>query len=95
MYTRPRFIGQRLMFVGAFERTGTKRNRKKTVLLKHVAGQQGNPIADHLWFNFTKGFEGMRLRKGQFVQFSATVASYRKRWLADYKLERQRQISLR
>ncbi len=70
----------RQTFIGTFERFGEKTGYKgyplKTVLLVAVQDTQGKEVTDHLWFNFTKGFEGIELKKGDQVMFDARVKKY-------------------
>ena len=68
-------------FSGIFIRTGIKNGYKypeETVLLKDVRDSSGKIVADHLWFNLTKGFQAANLRNGDIVQFDARVAVYQK-----------------
>lgn len=68
-------------FTAKFERFGSKSGWKgpeMTVLLVDVKNDQGKVVSDHLWFNFTKGFEKLNLEKGDIVQFSARVREYEK-----------------
>jgi hypothetical protein len=71
--------GQRARFTGVFERFGEKRNFgyvKRTLLLKDICDENGNPVTDHLWFNLTKGFGALALQPGDRVQFFARVKPY-------------------
>lgn len=73
--------GNRQTFYGEFVRLGTKRGYKgteETVLLRSIYDSFGKFITDHLWFNFTKGFEKLNLKEGDKVQFDARVKSYTK-----------------
>ena len=91
-------INQRLTFVGRFNRLGTKRGYYEdveTVLLTDITTAKGKPICDHLWFNLTKGFMGLELKKGDRIQFDARVKEYTKGYFGrreevesytDYKL---------
>lgn len=80
-------------FIGTFERLGSK-NRwygQRTVLLKDIKNKEGKVITDHLWFNLTKGFHKLHLRKGDIIQFDARVKAYVKGYdkidrKIDYKL---------
>ena len=103
--------GLRQSYVGVFERYGQKRRYKPkkvngewvdfdtTVLLKDITDLNGRPICDHLWFNFTKGFESLKLIEidsGVSIQFDARSKQYVKgyvnhrEWIdereVDYKL---------
>jgi len=73
--------GVRDIFTGTFERFGVKNGWagvEKTVLLKDIKNKNGDIISDHLWFNFTKGFENLQLEKGDIIQFEARVKEYYK-----------------
>lgn len=66
-------------FYGTFVRFGIKngyRGTEKTVLLKDVKTEDGVIVTDHLWFNFTKGFEKLNLEEGMVVKFDARVSEY-------------------
>lgn len=69
-------------FTGVFVRMGSKqgfRGMLQTVLLKDIRGEDGLLVTDHLWFNFTKGFQALReIREGDVIQFDARVKSYEK-----------------
>lgn len=71
---------ERKIFIGAFERYGIKSGYKhplKTVLLLDITDEDGNEITDHLWFNFTKGFEQLgELKKGDKIKFRARSKRY-------------------
>lgn len=85
-------------FYGKFERFGTKTNYKtgkpeKTLLLLDIRTRSGKVVTDHLWFNFTKGFEKVDVKKplkqGDLLRFDARVRSYTKGYEKDqfdYKL---------
>ncbi len=105
------YRGQRLSFTGIFVRFGTKRNFKgypeKTVLLKDVRTSGGEQVTDHLWFNYTKGFEALKLIEGVQVSFDARVQLYKKGYrgrdiekecenppATDYKLSRPTKIKI-
>ena len=71
----------RTTFTGTFERFGTKsgyHGPETTVLIKGVKDSNGKIVADHLWFNYTKGFEDANLSEGDTVQFDARVKMYEK-----------------
>lgn len=96
----------RLTFTGTFERTGIKRGYKgplETVLLLNVKDEEGNEVADHLWFNLTAGFARLGLKQGDVVQFNGRVEAYEKGyfgrredvyapWSIDYKISRPTRI---
>lgn len=71
----------RASFTGTFERIGTKSSfgyLKQTVLLKDIKDSAGKIVADHLWFNLTKGFASLGLSQGDTVTFDARVKKYEK-----------------
>ncbi|HWY11337.1 MAG TPA: hypothetical protein VN026_08430 [Bacteroidia bacterium] len=75
--------GKRGKFYGVFERYGTKTNWKgypeDTVLLKDIKDLTGKIVADHLWFNLTKGFEKIgQMIEGDIIQFEARAKPYTK-----------------
>ena len=100
--------GQRETFTGIFVRLGKKRAFRgpdlKTVLLKEVRDATGRTVTNHLWFNWTKGFErAWPLREGDVIQFDARVQRYTKGYQGrrenvyrpaetDYKLSRPTKI---
>ena len=69
-------------FVGTFVRKGSKNGYKgpePTLLLKDVKDLSGKYITDHLWFNYTKGFQKLgELKEGDVVQFDARSKAYEK-----------------
>lgn len=70
---------ERHIFYGTFERFGTKSGYKgilKTVLLIDVKDEHEQIVTNHLWFNFTKGFEKLNLQKGDKVKFCGRVQPY-------------------
>ena len=72
----------RSTFTGVFERFGKKSGWtsefETTVLLKDIRDSSGELVADHLWFNYTKGFAKLQLEKGDQVRFDARVKGYLK-----------------
>ena len=75
--------GKRGKFYGVFERYGSKTNWKgypeDTVLLKDIKDLNGKIVADHLWFNLTKGFEKIgEMNEGIIIAFEARVKPYTK-----------------
>lgn len=87
--------GQRKKFKAIFSRLGTKTNYKgysePTVLLTSVIDPETNtPVADHVWFNFTKGFETAGLSTGVTVEFEARIKTYKKGYVnSRYRINRQ------
>lgn len=108
--------GERKTFTGTFTRFGKKSRYKPkkvgdewiafdvTVLLVDVKDNDGNPVTDHLWFNYTKGFENLgNLQEGDVIGFDARVEPYIKGYVnqrecidereVDYKLTRPTKFS--
>jgi hypothetical protein len=99
---------QRKKFIGTFERFGFKRAYRgpdlQTVLLKNIKDENGNYLTDHIWFNLTKGFEKLMLKKGDVVSFEARVKGYVKGYMGyrddvygkpieyDYRLDRPTKV---
>lgn len=86
--------GQRLTFIGTFERLGVKagyRSQEFTVLLKDVRRESGEMMTDHQWFNYTRGFQALYLQKGDLVQFDARSRPYH-RGKNDYQLSHPTKI---
>ncbi len=76
-----RVEGERARFSGTFSRIGVKTSfghTKQTVLLTKICDASGRLVADHLWFNLTKGIQALGLRVGDVVEFEARVKSYEK-----------------
>lgn len=92
--------GRRNRFSGTFVRDGLKGAYRgpgydETVLLKDIRDEYGNIVADHLWFNKTKGFEELFLIEGEIVSFDARVDDYLKGYKKDgydYKLSRPTKV---
>ena len=73
--------GKRLKFSGKFERFGSKTGWKGfpeiTVLLRDIRDSNGKEVADHLWMNYTKGFQKLgELTQGDVIEFYARVKKY-------------------
>lgn len=78
-----RLGGLRRQFTGTFKRYGTKTGWQgrieQTVLLVNIKKDgRGVTVADHLWFNNTKGFGALALEPGDVVRFTARVTTYEK-----------------
>lgn len=69
-------------FTGIYERDGFKNGwlgMDRTLLLKDIKDKDGNILCDHLWFNFTKGFQKAGpFQKGDVIQFDGRCAEYEK-----------------
>lgn len=106
---------QRHTFTATFERTGYKTKDVRyatyyqpTLLVNDVTDEQGKVLTDHLWFNYTLGFQKLgHLEKGDRLQFDGRITTYTKGyqgWDAelsaehpietDYKIERPTKIKL-
>lgn len=100
--------GERKTFTAIFVKMGSKKGYKgkteMTLMLKNVKDSDGNIITDHLWFNYTKGFEKLgELYQGDLIQFDARVKEYNKGYInkkasidqskKDYRLSHPNNIS--
>ncbi|MCX8492034.1 MAG: hypothetical protein ORN54_13310 [Cyclobacteriaceae bacterium] len=101
--------GIRKTFRGVFSRFGKKVNYKgyseETVLIEHIVDDEKNEVmCDHIWFSLTKGFEKIKLTKGDVLQFDARIKGYQKGYknstlkinntIKDFKLSHPTNISL-
>jgi len=50
--------------------------RQRTVLLRHVATAEGEPITDHLWLPIGRRLAEADPRPGDLLEFAATVVPY-------------------
>jgi hypothetical protein len=95
-------------FTGIFKKYGLKSGYKgsssETILLVGIRNREGLLVADHLWFNLTKGFEKLgNLKEGDPIGFEARVKKYKKGFINrragidqssfDYKLSHPTKIS--
>jgi hypothetical protein len=102
-------VGARKKFRGVFARYGKKVNYKgyseETVLVEQIVDAETNQLmCDHLWFSLTKGFEKLKLTKGDVLQFGARIKEYKKGYKnsaykinntsKDFKLSHPTNISL-
>ncbi len=95
--------GERGEYVGTFVRKGRKKTYrgsfKETVLLRGVRTLDGKPVCDHLWFNYTKGFENLgTIQKGEKIRFTARSKSYQKgyqgwKWNVERRSEKDYRLS--
>lgn len=73
---------ERRTFTGMFERFGIKNGFKgpeKTILLISIKDSENKIVAEHLWFNYTKGFQKLgELKEGDVIKFNARVKKYEK-----------------
>lgn len=75
--------GERKKFIATVSRLGKKTNylghREDTILLVNIADAETNqPVTEHLWFSFTKGFEAAGIKPGDTIEFTARVRKYSK-----------------
>lgn len=75
--------GDRKRFQGVFSRFGKKNNFKgysePTLLLLNIIDEETNlPVADHVWFAYTKTFEKIKLEPGLRIGFEARIKIYKK-----------------
>jgi len=83
-------VGVRKTFTAVFNRYGNKNGWKGTTLVTLLftdVRDNGNLVADHIWFTKTKGFS-LDLKEGDKVQFDARVKEYLKGYKG-YKIEAQ------
>lgn len=89
-------VGSRKKFRGIFVRTGRKAGFKgysqETILLKNIIDlESGIVVTDHLWLNFTKGFEAAAIREGMAVEFEARITEYTKGYVNQgYKIDHRK-----
>jgi hypothetical protein len=101
--------GERKKFTAIFERLGKKTGyqgyAEETILLKNIFDVALNKVvADHVWFNFTKGFQDAMLTEGAWIEFEARVKEYSKGYVnsaykinnkkTDYKLSNPTKIKI-
>ena len=101
--------GERRKFSAVFIRLGSKANyhgySEETILLKNVVDLQNNQVvADHIWFSYTKGFQGIGLIEGIKVEFEARIKEYTKGYVnkrygidrrkSDYKLSHPTKVKI-
>ena len=99
--------GNRKKFKATFNRLGKKMNFKgyseDTILLKNVIDIETNQlVTDHIWFNYTKGFEKISFKEGVQIEFEARIKEYKKGYVnkslkinnskTDYKLSHPTKI---
>ena len=96
-------------FTGEFVRKGSKNGwagPEPTLLLQNIKDENGKLLCDHLWFNYTKGFEKLgELKEGLLIKFNARCREYQKGYKGyrtdvykpiewDYKLSHPTKISI-
>jgi hypothetical protein len=86
--------GKRKKFKAVFDRVGKKVNYKgyseETILLKKIIDLESQRVvADHVWFNYTRGFIKASLKPQDEVEFEARVTEYRKGYVnRNYKIDK-------
>ena len=101
--------GERKRFRAVFSRLGKKTNyqgySEDTILLNDVREADSlRIVTDHVWFNYTKGFEKIKLTEGCVIEFEARVKEYTKGYVnrryniskqaVDFKLSHPTRIRL-
>jgi hypothetical protein len=96
---------QRLRFSGTFDRFGIKPAWKgrplPTLLLLNIKDSNNKQVTEHLWFNYTKGFQALgELKQGDIIHFDARVKMYWKGYKGnrddmefDYPIEQDYKLS--
>lgn len=81
------YENDRETFIGSFKRIGSKPGGL-TILLTNIRSPKDKDVilADHAWFNFTKGFSELgHLVEGDDISFTARVKRYEKGYGANTK----------
>ena len=89
-------------YFAEFSRIGyrsTYGNFTPTICLQNIFDEDGNMIADHMWFNYSSAFRKLgELRYGDKISFVANIDSYHKgrgcEKKQDYKLKPTRNVDL-
>ena len=72
--------GQKSQFVATFEKYGTWRSNGivgRSILLRDLKTARGRLLADHIWINYTAGFDALgEFVQGEIVRFTAGVKLY-------------------
>ncbi len=76
------------VFIRIGKKTGFNGYSEETILLKNILDAETNlMVADHVWFNYTKGFEKLSLTEGIILEFEARIKEYRKGYVnSRYKI---------
>lgn len=81
------FTGKKMEFIATFWQYGVLRRNGvvgKTILLKSLRDLKGRLLADHIWINYTAGFDAVgTFEKGERVGFTAFVSEYFKGYYGD------------
>lgn len=72
--------GRRVTLTAVFRKYGIYRGRGctgRSILLGQIRDLSGRLLADHIWINYTAGFDAVgELCRGDIVRFTATVDEY-------------------
>ena len=79
--------GQRIKVQATFKKIGEivssyQGRTTKTVLFVDVKDEEGNIIADHIWFKFIQSFKNLDLQEGDIITFTARVCKYQKGYIS-------------
>ena len=79
--------GRRVGLTAVFWQYGTYRGNGccgKSILVRHVRDLSGRLLADHIWINYTAGFDAAgEFCRGDIVRFTAGVDEYVKGYLGE------------
>ena len=79
--------GRRTTFTATFDRYGTWRSNGiagRTILLRDIRTRDGIRVAQHIWINYTAGFDAAgELARGERVRFTAKVKPYVKGYFGE------------
>ena len=72
--------GQKSLFIATFDKYGIYRSKGivgRSILLRNLKTVRGRLLADHIWINYTAGFDAVgEFFRGDVVQFTAWVRPY-------------------
>lgn len=89
------FIGHELIWIGTIGNFGTrKKNNSETVLLIDLKPKDFDIKIDHCWMAATDYFNSTIYKKGQIIQFRATIREYKKNSGNDLGLYKPNQIKV-
>ncbi len=73
------FAGKRTMFEGVFVRYGASDplnmydRQMDNILLRRLSDEEGNHLVEHIWCKTNKNIDGLELKGGERIRFSARV----------------------
>jgi len=70
-------------FFGTFIKEGTQSNGVLTALVRNIVDESNQLVAEHVWFNYTKGMYKLNLKKGDVIEFRAKSIKYTKGYKGD------------